>query len=618
MAFKTFSKKIILAVSSPFLFASLYCQEDGQPLKDLYPMGDKAPVSEEAPLSDDPLADILDGLDLTDEEKAMLEAPSSDDASKAASPENQMPAENEFQEASDEAAFEDETSQNETSSENPSEESPSETEFEEEEPSESSESSGEEKKSPAGTSVVPAKKRPRPVDAEKAKAAEEKDETPDVPEKNRDKIKYGTPSEISDLIDELTSSDDPRFTEEIYDLFQVSQNVQIQQKILQYFTKLEDPCLEDFAVTVLNDPYDTKTDVVKACFEYIEKIKTKEAEPAVFTILESENETYFNDTLATIGEIGGAEAAVSLSEYLDRDDLSDAQRQTLMRTLGKLHAVETFDKIVEILENEDENTFVRMYAAEALGLMGKMEAIPILINAFKDANPNLRQYAIKGLGEFAQNEEAQAAIIQGIRDEHWKVRQEAINVSKNILDKHAIPYLEYRAEHDSERIIKEAAIGALALYNDSNADRFLKEMLDKKVSDSVKIKVVQTLLEAEHGEAEILALAEKSLAEVRMKNLSKGIGKELAKHSKKSYADICLKYLENKDSDLQNLGLDMYKNYKFEGAVEEKIRSIAMDRQANGSIRNRAKRMLGLDDDAEKKAEEAKTEEKKESPAASE
>ena len=181
MAFKTFSKKIILAVSSPFLFASLYCQEDGQPLKDLYPMGDKAPVSEEAPLSDDPLADILDGLDLTDEEKAMLEAPSSDDASKAASPEDQMPAENEFQEASDEAAFEDEASNEETSSENPSEESPSETEFEEEEPSESSESSGDEKKSPAGTSVVPAKKRPRPVDAEKAKAAEEKDETPDVP-----------------------------------------------------------------------------------------------------------------------------------------------------------------------------------------------------------------------------------------------------------------------------------------------------------------------------------------------------------------------------------------------------------------------------------------------------
>lgn len=609
MAFRIQTKKIILAASALLFSTAVYSQEEGQPLKDLYPVGEK--TLPDASLPDahtDSLDDILDGLELTDEEKALLESPSSDDASKAANPENDLPSENEFEEESDQAAFEDENSQNETSTEESSQQEPSENEFQEEEEAEEGTEEGEsesseEKKSPAGISVVPAKKRPRPVDEEKAKAAEEKDETPDVPEKNRDKIKYGTPSEISDLIDELTSSDDPRFTEEIYDLFQVSQNVQIQQKILQYFTKLEDPCLEDFAVTVLNDPYDTKTDVVKACFEYIEKIKTKEAEPAVFTILESENETYFNDTLATIGEIGGSEAAVSLSEYLDRDDLSDAQRQTLMRTLGKLHAVETFDKIVEILENEDENTFVRMYAAEALGLMGKMEAIPVLINAFKDANPNLRQYAIKGLGEFAQNEEAQAAIIQGIRDEHWKVRQEAINVSKNILDKHAIPYLEYRAEHDSERIIKEAAIGALALYNDSNADNFLKEMLDKKVSDSVKIKVVATLLEAEHGEAEILALAEKSLVEIRMKNLAKGIGKELAKHSKSSYEAICLKYLENKDSDLQNLGLDMYKNYKFGGAVEEKIRSLAMDRQTNGSIRNRSKRLLGIEDDAKKEEE---------------
>ena len=38
-----------------------------------------------------------------------------------------------------------------------------------------------------------------------------------------------------------------------------------------------------------------------------------------------------------------------------RHDLSAAQRQSLMRTLGKMHAVQTWDKVVAILENEDEN-----------------------------------------------------------------------------------------------------------------------------------------------------------------------------------------------------------------------------------------------------------------------
>ena len=36
----------------------------------------------------------------------------------------------------------------------------------------------------------------------------------------RSTIKYGIPSEISDLLDKLTKNEDPRFTEEIYDVFQ--------------------------------------------------------------------------------------------------------------------------------------------------------------------------------------------------------------------------------------------------------------------------------------------------------------------------------------------------------------------------------------------------------------
>ena len=582
-------KKIIFATTAIFLTSLLSAQEEPTAVKDLYPM-DSVTVSDDAAQAvEDKLSDILGDLDLTDEEKKLLEAPDSpdiDDVSEAGTDEVESPASDNTPEEEDQPAPESPSDEDEASEE---EDVPAEEEF-------SEEPSGEKKNSLAGVAEVPKPKRPKPIDQDKAKAAADKDENPDVVEKNQNTIKFGIPSEISNLIEDLIKNDDPRFTEEIYDLFQVSQNVVIQKKILEYFTKLEDPCLEDFAVTVLNDPYDTKPDVVKACFEYIQKVHTEPAIPAVFTILESENETYFNDTLATIGEIGGPDAAVSVAEYLERDDLSDAQRQTLMKTLGKLHAVETFDKIVAILENEDENSFVRMYAAEALGLMGKLEAIPVLTNAFKDANPNLRQYAIKGLSEFAQNEDAQAVVLQGIRDEHWKVRQESIKASEKILDRHAIPYLEYRAENDSERIIKEEAIYALSLYNDVNADHFLIDQLEKKMADSTKIKIVATLLEADHGEEQILALAEKALADVRMKNLAKGIGKELAKYSRSSFKDICLKYLDNKDADIVGLGLDMYKNYKFGGEVEEKIKALYDSRQTNSTNRNRAKRLLGIED----------------------
>mgnify|MGYP006394619333 CR=1 FL=1 len=38
-----------------------------------------------------------------------------------------------------------------------------------------------------------------------------------------------------------------------------------------------------------------------------------------------------------------------------------------MKALGQIKAVETWDKLVEVIQNEDENTYVRMYAAEAIG-----------------------------------------------------------------------------------------------------------------------------------------------------------------------------------------------------------------------------------------------------------
>ena len=154
--------------------------------------------------------------------------------------------------------------------------------------------------SAGGYAEVPAPKRPRPIDKEKAEAAAEKDETKDDEENFRSTIKYGIPSEISDLLDKLTKNEDPRFTEEIYDVFQKTQNASIKEKILNYFTKLEDPCLEDFAVDLLNDPYDEKNDVVKASFRYVQACKTTAAIPAVITLIEGENDNYFNDAIKSL------------------------------------------------------------------------------------------------------------------------------------------------------------------------------------------------------------------------------------------------------------------------------------------------------------------------------
>ena len=457
-----------------------------------------------------------------------------------------------------------------------------------------------------GIATVPDKKRPKPIDQKKAEEAREKDESKEDEENNRKIIKYGLPSEIGELLDKLTENDDPRFTDDIYDLFQNTSNASIKEKVLKYFTKIEDPCLEDFAVNLINDPYDEKKDLVSATFKYIQTVKTKEALPAVITILEVENEDYFNDALATIGEIGSKKEAKFIADYLDRPDLSDAQRQTLMRTLGKMKALNTWSKVVEILEDEDENSFVRMYAAEALGLMEKEEGVPVLVRAYSASDPNLRQYVIKGLSHFPNVVESKSLIIQAIRDEHWRVRQEAINVCKENSFTEAIPYLIFRADKDSEKVIKNASMDAIAAINTKEGNDYLVSIItNKKSGDSSKQKAAEVLLKAGNaGQNEILELAESCVNDDKKKNLRYSIGKELAKNSRPEFEKICSLYLASKDTTTIGIGLDMYKNCRF-SSVEEQMRTIEKDKKANSSIKNRIRKMLNIEeteDESEKKS----------------
>lgn len=451
----------------------------------------------------------------------------------------------------------------------------------------------------AETGTVPSSKRPKAIDKKKAEAAAAKDESPEDDEKNRNTVKYGMASEIGTLLDELNKNDDPRYTEEIYDLFQTTKNSSIKEKVIVYFTKLEDPCLEDFAVELLNDPFDEQTAVVKATFAYVAAVKTKEAIPPVRTMVEQENEVYFSDAITTLGEIGGPDEAVYLAEFLERDDLDVSQRQNIMRVCGKMHAIETWGRLVDIIEDEDENTFVRMYAAEAIGLMEDERSIPVLERNFDATDPNLRQYIIKGICNFPKSKEAQNVVMQGIRDDHWKVRQESIKSAKNMNLKDAIPFLIYRAKNDSEKVIKEEAFAAIGELDTKEGNEFLiSQITDKKVGDANKTKAVEALLKQGKGtgDKEIVELAEKTLADDKLKNLRYAIGKEIAKYDKSVFADVCIKYLTSKDTTTVSLGLDMYKTGKYSSA-QETVKAIAMDKKANASNKKRAMKLLGLEEE---------------------
>lgn len=449
-------------------------------------------------------------------------------------------------------------------------------------------------------------KKPKAIDQEKAKAAAAKDEKNDDEDTKRDTICYGMASEISTLLDSLIKNEDPRFTNEIYDLYKTTKSSSIREKVFNYFAKVEDPCLEYEAVYILEDPYEEKNEVVKAALAYVSAVKTKEAIPAVKQMIESENEAFFNDAINTLGEIGSSAEAVFIVEYLEREDLDVSKRQLLMRVCGKIHAVETWGRLVDIIEDEDENTFVRMYAAEAIGVMEDPRSIPVLERNFDNTDPNFRQYVIKGISHYPSSKEAKEVVMQGIRDDHWRVRQEAIKAAKTMEMTEAMPFLIRRAKSDPEKVIKEEAFNTIGALNTKEGNEFLvSQVTQKKGADANKPKAVEVLLKnGTYGESEILELAKSTVEDDKLKTMRYAVGKELAKYDRASFADVCIMYLTSKDVTTVSIGLDMYKTGKYTKA-QDYVRAIALDKKANASNRKRAQNLLGIDEDELKAASSA-------------
>lgn len=477
---------------------------------------------------------------------------------------------------------------------------------------------GEKKKkkmSLAGLSDVPPAKRPKSPDS--ARVSELNNTDPEANEKNADILKYGLEEEILELLDKMTKDKDCRFVNEVYDLFQETKYVSIREKILGLFKMLEDPCLEDYAVMVLNDPYDEKNSTVNACFSYIQTAKTKEAVPAVCTLLESENEEYFTGAIETLGKIGGSREALYITEFLEREDLTVVQRQSLVKVLGQLHAAETYDKLVEYAEDKDENVFVRMYSAEAIGQMGKAEAQEVLSDLFEDDNPNLRQYVIKGLSHF-NNSETNEILIQGLKDSHYKVRQEAISVIKENDVKSADEYLIYRAKNDPVQAVKNDCLAALAKLNTSKGNEYLlSQITEKKVPDAQRARAARVLLDEGRGAGEIASLAKETLTDDRRKQLRYALGKEMAKHAGESFAsafaDVTLEYLNNKDNSTIGTGLDIWAKGRYSNCssvVNELADKADLNAKTKNQLAIKAARLLGRDLDKQTEEKDKEREEK--------
>jgi HEAT repeat protein len=323
--------------------------------------------------------------------------------------------------------------------------------------------------------------------ADKAAASADKAAVPVVSleEQRRDTIRYGIDSEISDLLDKLTTEKEGRYNEDLLGFLKSSRGAKLRTGVLNLFAYLEWKGAEEPAMAIVQDRDNQDPDLVAAALSYLAAARSKEALKFTDAIIKEDNKKLLPSLVKLMGRTGGEAEEKLLLDWFDGDTATPALKEEAIKALGEIGSAKAAVRLAKLAEDPEGGKVPRMYACAALAKIKDESAVPSIVKAANDADPNVRSAAVEALGSFAESSsaagsEAKEALVQALRDSFPKARIAACKAVASAKVTDAMPFLKYKARNDPERSVKIEALRALATLGGGDADAFLRERLEDK------------------------------------------------------------------------------------------------------------------------------------------
>ena len=321
---------------------------------------------------------------------------------------------------------------------------------------------------------------------------------------------------------------------------------------------------------------------------YLSAVKAREGIPEAREIVESRESKYLSPAIRLLGRAGGAPETDLLLGLYESEESSDSLRQDVILALGEIGAQAAVESLMKTLDDTAGKKGTRMFAAEALGKIKDARAVPSLVRAANGEDPQVRGAAMTALGNFPGSE-ADAAIVQGLRDSVPAVRLAAVKASASRSIREAEPFIRFRARNDPDRKVKDEAIKALAGMGGRENLEFLRELLqDKKVDVPSRAGAFSALLERDaDGSRADLEKALAAEAASKDPSLLKAFQRALVQGTDKAAAPLVQTYLLNSpDFGTRIAGIDWVRRNKVQ-SLRSAIATMAESDKVE-SVRTRA------------------------------
>jgi len=414
-------------------------------------------------------------------------------------------------------------------------------------------------------------------------------------ERMRQTLLYGIDSQVLDAIKGLSSAHDAGFTQELAQVLSDQRSPSLQKAVLDLFQEQKLKEGEGRAKTILAGWQDAPSDLLVSAIRYLTSLGSDGLAEGLAPLVDSTDSSVASAGIAGLGKTGDATSVTLLIGKLKSLDFPDSHKADVILALGALKSSAASEELMAIARNPDAEKVRRMYAADSLGRIGDIRALPVLRDMFAEKDALIRLYAASALSRFSL-EDVFPALIQGLRDENWKVReQSAKSLARPLAPAQreiALPILSYKAEFDTVSQVRLASIEALGEIGGDGAFTFLLGVYSGAERPLESREAALSVLAAKALHASMAAI--RSVINSEWKSFDQrtleSTAKVLASSRGAELRDIYLKFLESADPVVRSYGVRGIAENHFTD-LREKVREVS-EKDPNPGTRKEAENSL--------------------------
>ena len=409
-------------------------------------------------------------------------------------------------------------------------------------------------------------------------------------------IKYGTETEIANLIQTLKTEGVDYLDNEIIALVENTRNQKILAGAFAFFGEREKSGLESRAIRAIEERDEEGNETVLAAIDYVGRVKATSAAPVLQGLIERGDRFFINAAFRSLGRISGSgkDSADTTAEYLvdfyQNRNPGDDNRRDMIAAMGAAGSAKAVEFLADIATDNNGRVVLRMAALEAIAQIGDPGGLEAVLTCVGANDPNVRSTAVTALGPFSGSA-VDEAILDAFRDSYYRTRIAAAQASRQRKLAAAVPYLQFRAERDEVPAVRDDSIRALGAIANGEAIKILENLFtERKNSDRVRLIAGEMIMQIQPEK--FLDNMVKEMDEAKQKNqtaLYNGFLKIIGSAKSSNMEAITRRLMGNTGVVEKSFALDMAANNNLTSLASE-IRTIAEGK--NESLAAKARRTL--------------------------